>query len=89
MSRYFFISFLLLYSLTSVGQGLGIDISAPVSMLHVYENTANTGIVAGVTVEQDAKEAYHLAHHPHPHAGRHTEPATPRVVVTRGAAGGW
>jgi len=53
MSRYFFISFLLLYSLTSAGQGLGVDISAPVSMLHVYENTANTGIVAGISVEQD------------------------------------
>lgn len=37
----------------SWAQGLGVNIAAPVSMLHIYENTALTGSVAGVTVEQD------------------------------------
>jgi len=46
-------SILALAASNSWAQGLGVNIAAPVSMLHVYENTANTGIVAGVTVEQD------------------------------------
>jgi len=35
------------------GQGLGVSINPPISMLHVYENTTNTGVTAGLTVEQD------------------------------------
>jgi len=35
------------------GQVLGVNIDPPVSALHVYENTANTGTNAGLTVEQD------------------------------------
>ena len=35
------------------GQVLGVNIDPPISALHVYENTANTGATAGLTVEQD------------------------------------
>ena len=52
MNRFLITITLITYSLASWGQGLGVDIAAPVSMLHVYENTTITGAAAGVTVEQ-------------------------------------
>jgi len=38
--------------LTNVGQ-LGVGIAVPVSVSHVYEDTASTGATAGLTIEQD------------------------------------
>jgi hypothetical protein len=35
------------------GGGVGAGISVPVSRIHVYENTANTGYTAGALIEQD------------------------------------
>jgi hypothetical protein len=35
-------------------QGMGIGIATPISVLHVYENTANVSTTAGLTIEQNS-----------------------------------
>ncbi len=40
-------------TISAMAQGMGVGINPPVSTLHVYENTANTGTTAGLTIEQN------------------------------------
>lgn len=45
--------FVLVISTKTFSQGVGIEINPPVSILHLYENNGNTGVAAGITIEQD------------------------------------
>jgi hypothetical protein len=47
------ISLIMLAVINASAQGMGVGINPPVSTLHIYENTANTGTTAGLTIEQN------------------------------------
>ena len=47
------VTFLALVSIRADAQLMGVDINPPISILHVFESTTNTGVAAGLTVEQD------------------------------------
>src|ERR1039457_2100671 len=47
------ISLIMLAIINASAQGMGVGINPPVSTLHIYENTANSGTTAGLTIEQN------------------------------------
>ncbi|MBA3706155.1 MAG: hypothetical protein H0W84_09725, partial [Bacteroidetes bacterium] len=43
-----------LFTTQAYSQGMGIGIATPISVLHVYENTANVSTTTGLTIEQNS-----------------------------------